>query len=138
MISPESPLFTIIATAVREAFPGSYVAGEYVSQPPRFPAVNIVEMDNFPVRSTMTNVSIENTVQVVYEVNVYSNLTKGKKAECKAIAALVDTEFMKLGFKRLVLNPIQNMNDATIYRMYARYRGEVAVDADGNYLVYRR
>ena len=58
MISPESPLFTIIATAVREAFPDSYVAGEYVSQPPRFPAVNIVEMDNFPVRSTMTNVSI--------------------------------------------------------------------------------
>lgn len=138
MISPESTLFTIVATAVREAFPESYVAGEYVSQPPRFPAVNIVEMDNFPVRSTMTNVSIENTVQVVYEVNVYSNLTKGKKAECKAIAALVDTEFMKLGFKRLVLNPIQNMNDATIYRMYARYRGEVAVDADGNYLVYRR
>jgi len=138
VISPESLLFTIIATAVREAFPGSYVAGEYVSQPPRFPAVNIVEMDNFPVRSTMTNVSIENTVQVVYEVNVYSNLTKGKKAECKAIAALVDTEFMKLGFKRLLLNPIQNMNDATIYRMYARYRGEVAVDADGNYLVYRR
>ena len=69
---------------------------------------------------------------------MYSNKTKGKKAECKDIAALIDTEFMRLGFTRLVLNPIQNMNDATIYRMYGRYRGEVAVDADGNYIVYRR
>ena len=138
MISPENPLFTAIATAVRSAYTGAFVTGEYVSQPPKFPAVHIEEFDNFPVRSTQTNANLEKTVQVVYEVNVYSNKTKGKKAECKDIIALVDSEFRKLGFTRIMLNPIQNMNDATIYRMYGRYRGEVAVDADGNYLVYRR
>jgi len=138
IVSPENVIFTIIATSIRAQVKDVYVAGEYVSQPPKFPAVNIVESDNFPVRSTQTNANLEKTVQVVYEVNVYSNKTKGKKAECKDIAALIDTEFMRLGFTRLVLNPIQNMNDATIYRMYGRYRGEVAVDADGNYIVYRR
>lgn len=138
IVSPENVIFTIIATSIRAQVKDVYIAGEYVSQPPKFPAVNIVESDNFPVRSTQTNTNLEKTVQVVYEVNVYSNKTKGKKAECKNIAALIDTEFMRLGFTRLVLNPIQNMNDATIYRMYGRYRGEVAVDADGNYIVYRR
>lgn len=138
MISIEDTLFSTIARAIRAEYPDSYVAGEYVSQPPRFPAVNIVEVDNFPVRATQTNVSLERTVQAVYEVNIYGNLTEGKKAECKAIAALVDAEFMKLGFSRISLSPIQNMNDATIYRMVGRYRGEVAVDADGNYLVFRK
>lgn len=138
MISLENPLFTTIATAVRDAYPGAYVAGEYVSQPPKFPAVHIEEFDNFPVRSTQTNANLEKTVQVVYEVNVYSNLTKGKKAQCKAIFALIDTKFMEMGFTRIMLRPVQNMNDATIYRMYGRYRGEVAVDADGNYIVFRR
>ena len=138
MISPENPLFSTIATALRQQLSSVFVTGEYVSQPPKFPAVHIEEFDNFPVRSTQTNANLEKTVQVVYEVNVYSNKTKGKKAECKDIIALVDSEFRKLGFTRIMLNPIQNMNDATIYRMYGRYRGEVAVDADGNYLVYRR
>lgn len=138
MISPENPLFTTIATALRQQLSSVFVTGEYVSQPSKFPAVHIEEFDNFPVRSTQTNANLENTVQVVYEVNVYSNKIKDKKAECKDIIALVDSEFRKMGFSRIMLNPIQNMNDATIYRMYVRYRGEVTVDADGNYLVYRR
>lgn len=138
MISPENSLFTAIATTLRQQLSSVFVTGEYVSQPPKFPAVHIEEFDNFAVRSTQTNANLEKTVQVVYEVNVYSNKTKGKKAECKDIIALVDSEFRKLGFTRIMMNPIQNMNDATIYRMYGRYRGEVAVDADGNYLVYRR
>ena len=138
MIDIEPIVFTIIAEQIRANVNNVFVAGEYVSQPPKFPAVSIVEMDNFAVRSTQTNTNLEKTVQVVYEVNVYSNKTKGKKAECKDIIALVDSEFRKLGFTRIMLNPIQNMNDATIYRMYGRYRGEVAVDADENYLVYRR
>lgn len=138
MISLENSLFTAIATALRQQLSSVFVTGEYVSQPPKFPAVHIEEFDNFAVRSTQTNANLEKTVQVVYEVNVYSNKTKGKKVECKDIIALVDSEFKKLGFTRIMMNPIQNMNDATIYRMYGRYRGEVAVDADGNYLVYRR
>ena len=138
MISPENPLFTTIATAIRAACKDVFVTGEYVSQPPRFPAVHIEEFDNFTVRSTQTNATQEKTVQIVYEVNVYSNKTKVKKVECKNIIGLIDAEFMKLGFTRIMLNPVQNMHDATIYRMYARYRGEVAVDAEGNYLVYRR
>ena len=70
----------------------------------------------------------------MYEINVYSNKAKGKKAECKAIVAVVDSEMMTMGFTRMMLNPIQNMNDATVYRILGRYR---AVVSKTN-VIYRR
>ena len=70
----------------------------------------------------------------MFELNVYSNKTKGKKAECKAIAALVDSELARLGFTRTMLNPIPNMDDATIYRMLGRYTAKVSKEN----VIYRR
>lgn len=137
MISPENALFTAIATAVRASFSGSYVTGEYVPSPPQFPAVSIVEIDNYPYRRTRTNQTIEHNSVVVYEVNVYSNKAKGKKAECKAIADFIDEQFMSRGFERTSFAPIPNMDDATIYRMTGRYRGVVGEDSSGNFMVYR-
>ena len=137
MISCENPLFSAIAAVIRAQYSNSYVTGEYVPSPPQFPAVSIVEIDNYPYKRTRTNRTMEHQVVAVYEVNVYSNKTKGKKAECKAIAALVDDEFMKRGFERVSLAPIQNMNDATIYRVTGRYRGVVGEDGNGNFMVYR-
>ena len=134
MIDVESSVFTTIATALRTAFQGIYVAGEYVMQPPAFPAVLIVEMNNSVYRSGSDSGSIENFADVMYQVDVYSNKTRGKKDECKSIMAMVDTEFQKMGFTRTFLNPVQNMNDATIYRMTGRYRAIVGKD---NY-TYRR
>lgn len=137
MISCENPLFSAIAAVIRAQYSNSYVTGEYVPSPPQFPAVSIVEIDNYPYKRTRTNQTMEHEAVAVYEVNVYSNKAKGKKAECRAIAALVDDEFMKRGFERVSLAPIQNMNDATIYRMTGRYRGVVGEDGSGNFMVYR-
>ena len=64
----------------------------------------------------------------MYELNVYSNKTAGKKTECKKIAAMVDEEMAAMGFTRTMLNPIPNMDDATIYRMVGRYRVTVSKD----------
>lgn len=77
---------------------------------------------------------IENFADVMYEANVYSNKAIGKKAECRAIAALIDEQMSALGFTRSFLNPIQNMNDATIYRMTGRWIATVGKDD----FVYRR
>ena len=137
MISLENPLFSAIATSLRSSVSGVYVTGEYVPSPPQFPAVSIVEIDNYPYKRTRTNQPMEHQAVSVFEVNVYSNKTKGKKAECKAIAALIDDEFMSRGFERVSFTPIQNMNDATIYRMTGRYRGVVGEDGNGNFIVYR-
>lgn len=133
MIEFESLIFTPIATAIRAQFQGAYVTGEYVPIPASFPAVSIVEMDSVPTRSTQDSGSLENTVDVMYEVNVYSNRTKGKKIEAKSIIALVDTMLQHYGFRRAYCQPVQNMNDATIYRIVARYTATVSKDL----VVYR-
>ena len=128
MIDIEAELFTKIATVLRTAYDGIYVAPEYVPKPPRFPAVFIVEMDNSVLRSGADSQNIENFAEIVYEVNIFSDLHTGKKAQAKAIAALIDSQFAEMGFTRMMLNPIPNLNDATIYRVVGRYRAVVSKD----------
>lgn len=134
MIDVETEIFNTIATALRAKYPSIYVAGEYVRSPSSFPAVLIMEMDNAMYQRSQTTENSENHVSVMYEVNVYSNKSKGKKSECREIAAFVDSEFQKLGFTRTMLNPIPNMEDATVYRITGRYTAVVSKDK----VVYRR
>lgn len=134
MIDIENELFTKVATALRAQFSGIFVTGEYVKAPSSFPCVMFVEMDNTPYRRTQTQADMENHATVMYEVNVYSNKAKGKKTECKAIMKVIDDMMLSLGFDRPFLNPIPNLEDATIYRMTARYIAIVSKDK----VVYRR
>ena len=134
MIDIESAVFNAVVTKVREQFPDIYMVGEYVKSPSSFPAVSFVEMDNAIRTETMDSGSNENHANVMYEVNVYSNKTTGKKSECKAIIALIDQEMLALGFVRVTLTPVPNMNDSTIYRMVGRYRATVSADNK----IYRR
>ena len=134
MINVENEIFNIIAQAVRTAYPDAYVVGEYVKSPPRFPSVSIIEIDNSAYDRTQTSGNLENHADITYEVNIYSNKSSGKKSECKGIASLINNEFATLGFSRTMLQPIPNMDDATIYRMLGRYRGVVSKDN----VVYRR
>ena len=134
MINIESELFNIVSTNVRAIYPNIYMTGEYVKSPSSFPAISLVEMDNTTYISTQTSTEYENHATLMYEVNVYSNKTVGKKTECKNIISLIDKEMTSLGFSRIMLQPIPNMDDATIYRMTARYRAVVSQDK----LIFRR
>lgn len=134
MIDIESELFTKVATALREKYSTIYVTGEYVKSPPSFPCVSLVEVDNAVYRKTLTQEGKENHSALMYELNVYSNKTKGKKSECREIASLVDDILSAHNFTRMMLEPIPNIDDATIYRMCGRYRALV----DRNKTIYRR
>ena len=134
MIDIENAVVNAVAIKVREQYPNIDVVGEYVKSPSSFPAVSLVEMDNSVNTETIDSGSNENHVNVMYEVNVYSNKTIGKKSECKAIIALIDEEMLALGFVRSTLTPVPNMNDSTIYRMVGRYRATVS----SSHEIYRR
>ena len=134
MIDVESAVFNRVVTRVREIFPDIFMAGEYVKSPPSFPAVSLVEMDNSTRIETIDSGSGENHANVMYEVNVYSNKTAGKKTECREILALIDEEMLALGFSRSTLTPVPNEDDSTIYRMVGRYRATVSSDLK----IYRR
>jgi hypothetical protein len=134
VIDVENEIFSRVAAAVRAAFPSVFMSGEYIRTPPKFPFVSLVEMSNTAYDRTQSSAGLENHASLMYEVNVYSNKTSGKKSECKAIAAFIDNEMAALGFSRTMLQPIPNMDDATIYRMTGRYTAVISKDKK----LYRR
>ena len=134
MIDIENQIFDNISKVVREHYPNIYMTGEYVNIPPSFPSVSLVQKGNPTYKRTQTSDSNENHVDVMFEVNIYSNLKVGKKAECKNIAKIIDEQFLQLGFDRTMLEPIDNINDTTIYRLVGRYVAVVSKDE----IIYRR
>lgn len=134
MIDIENAVFDRVSEKVRSQYPDIFMSGEYVKSPSSFPCASIIEMDNSAYEYSQTSSEMENHASVMYEVNVYSNRKKYKKAECKEIMALIDKEMQSMGFSRIMMNPIPNMDDATIYRMVARYRAIVSKDN----VIYRR
>lgn len=133
MIDIENLIFTPIAKALRAAFPKITVTGEYVKAPSSFPHVSIVEQDNYLTPEHMSNSDREQFATLMYEVNVYSDKVVGKKSQCKRILKVIDDLMYQRNFTRIALSPVPNMENATIYRLVARYRAET----DGKTL-YRR
>ena len=133
MIDVESQVYTPIAQALRAAYPKIHITGDYVNVPSAFPHVSIVESDNYLSSNRLDTADREQFATVMYEVNVYSNKTSGKKSECKEILALIDDMMYRMNFTRISISPVPNMENATIYRLVARYRAET----DGT-MIYRR
>lgn len=130
MIDIEPIVFNVAAMRVRASFPDIFMTGEYVKSPSSLPAASLVEMDNSTRVDTIDSGSNENHANVMYEANVYSNKTVGKKSECKEIIALIDEAMLAMGFSRVTLTPVPNEYDSTIYRMVARYRATVSKNHD--------
>ena len=134
MINIENEIFNDVAMVVRGKYPNVNMTGEYVKSPSSFPHVSLVEMDNSVLTSTQTSTEYENHATLMYEANVYSNKNTGKKTECKEIMATLDERMLANGFTRTMLQPIPNMDDATIYRITARYTAIISKDK----MIYRR
>lgn len=126
-------MFTKVKTALTKQFPNITVESVTTYSPSKIPFVCIEETDNYSYLPTRDTSSNENHATVVYEVNAYSNKTSRKKSECKAIIAVVDKIMIGLGFTRNTKKPI-NLDDATKYRIFARY---TAVVSNAN-IIYRR
>lgn len=124
MIDVENEVYTPIAKALRQEFQGIDVSGEYVRNPSKFPHVSIVESDNYVSANRIDGYGEEKFATIMYEVNVYSNKVGTKKAECKAILDKIDRLFYGRNFRRLSRTPVPNLEDASIYRLTARYRAE--------------
>ena len=122
MIDVESQIYTPIAEALRAQFPGILVSGEYVNAPTRFPYVSLVEQDNYTTETHMDSGDTERFATA-----------GGKKSVCRKIMRFVDDLMYAKNFRRTSLSPVPNLENATIYRLVARYKAET----DGTTL-YRR
>lgn len=116
--------------ALRDVRTGS----EAKKTPASFPFVSLMEKDNYTDASRRTSNLAEEYADIMYEVNVYSNKEFGKKSECRTIASYVDEAMIRMGFNRISLEPMVNLDDASIYRIVGRYRAKVSRDR----MIYRR
>lgn len=132
MVDIENAIITSVTNALRANIANITVESVTTYSPSKFPCVCIEESDNYSYTPSRDSHSNNNHSVVVFEVNAYSNKTRGKKAECKAIMTVVDNVMDSLGFTRLAKTPINA--DASKYRIFARYRAVVSADN----LIYRR
>lgn len=133
MIDMEAEVFDTVKNRVIKVCPEVDMASEYVPVPSSFPHASIYEADNHPLAETQDTSHMERHAVLMYQVDVYSNRVSGKKTECRKIMAEIDDAMAGMGFTRTTMTPVPNMNDATIYRLTARY----TVLADEKY-TYRR
>ena len=144
MIDCENEVYTRIVRMLREEFPGINVAGEYTKTPSSFPHVSITQSDNSTIADKQDTSGKEAMSLVMFEINVYSNKSEGKKnvckcyyishifvTECKSIAKAIDEKMFSMNFRRLAFTPVPNLEDATIYRIIARY--SAATDGENFY-----
>ena len=133
MIDIENEIFTKVKNALSAEFPTITVESVTTYSPSKFPFVCIEEADNYAYQPSRDSGSNENHAVLMYEVNAYSNKSGGKKAECKAMIAVVDEVMSALGFTRNTKTPI-TLDKATKYRIFARYTAVVSK----NHTIFRR
>lgn len=121
MIDFENEFVDAVAKAVTAKFPKAEVVSEYVPKPSSFPHVYIRETDNSTDTRSLPLAGKETMARIVYTIDVHSNVKRGRKTQCKAAMAVVDDVMQAYGFSRTFCNPFPNENDASIYRIVARY-----------------
>lgn len=134
MIDFNNEVFTIMATAVRNAHPGTTVLSEYARKPSQFPTVTVEEISNVMVDHLEDSSNEERFAGVTYRIQVFSNKQSGKRTEARTIFATVDAELRRLGFRRVTYTTIPEIYESTIYNINATY--EAIVSAEGR--VYAR
>jgi len=129
----EPLIFTRISTVLRDTFSGILVTGEKLSAPSQWPAVSIVEMSNSTYTRSLDAEQREHHNNLYYEVEIFSNLSTGRKSQCRQIASVIREEFTKLNFTCSMLSPIPNAGSG-IARYVGRFSGVVSEEG----WLYRR
>ena len=134
MIDIENLVCNNVFQAVNAAFSDAVCYSEYVEVPAAFPCVTLYEADNRSYRPSDDEQLADHQVHVMYECNVYSDKSNGKKAEAKRIADIVDAAMQSMKFSRTMRSQIPNQ-DRTIYRVTMRFEavvGEPIVTDNGS------
>lgn len=126
MIDVEQEVFDAVSQMLNSKYPDIHIHNEMVSAPPSFPCVTIEEKDNAVNENTITGNREENYNDLLYEINVYSNLLSGKKDQCKSILTDVDQTMHTLGFTRTLFGSVLNEDDLSIYKMTSQYTATIS------------
>lgn len=131
MIDKENEVFTRVRERILEAFPDASVDSSYQPVPSGFPHVSIYQSDAFVPSDKVDSSVLSKYLSMTFMVQVYSNKEKGRKQECKKLMSIIVDTMEWMNFRMIVLTPVPNLNDSSIYRLSAQFEG--MADADGFY-----
>lgn len=134
MKSIENAVITAIYDALNPEYPGIMVYGDATAVAETFPCVSAYEADNSTAADTLDSSGREKFSDAMYQIDVYSNLDQGRKAQCRKILEIIDQKLTRFGLVRTTTLPTPNLNDNNIYRLTARYTARIG----DNNTVYRR
>ena len=126
MIDKENEVYTRVNEQVMSRFPNVNMDSAYIPSPSDFPHVTLYLSDSYTPQNREDNSLKPKFAVTTFEVNIYSNKHAGKKQECKEILEVIDDTMHSMNFRRIVMTPVPNLNDASIYRITARYQGEAS------------
>ena len=131
MIDVENKVFTDIYNAVIASYPDAFISAVEVLNEPTFPAVFVNFEDSAPTWRYVNSSRTEPFRDMVIDINVYSDLPKGRKTEAKNILKIIDSELTAMGLVQSAMNPLDltNSKNKLVTRLFARYSG--SVDANG-------
>ena len=128
MIDIEADIFDACAKAILAKYPDCFTTSEYVAAPASFPAVSIMEADNYTDTTRNDSGLGENASVIAYDVKVFSNLRHGAKAQAKDIAQIIDGILQPLNFNRTYTNRIANPAKTSVFEISMRYVASVSKD----------
>lgn len=124
MTDKENEVFADIASELRKQFDGIYIIGKQLSsEPPRFPAVSIIQESNVVNKRYSTFDEMENVTHITQYIEIYSNDKEQKEEICKSISLVIDNVLKTYGYCRMLNQPMVNADD-TIARRIMRYKKE--------------
>ncbi|MBO6273206.1 hypothetical protein J6O48_10580 [bacterium] len=131
MIDKENEVFTRVKEAILAVYPKAKVDSSYQPNPSGFPHVSLYQSDSFTPRAQLDSSTLPKFASFTFEAQVYSNDKNVKKQVCKEIMGIISDKMAEMNLTRIICTPVMNLNDASIYRLTARFEG--MADANGFY-----
>ena len=116
----ESMVYDTVSKAAKAAYPTLSTASWYGVTPPSFPFAYIVQTQDSDWGPSITSNHENEAYSITFEVDVYSDLESGKKAEAKAISNYIASVMKAMGFRQTLGGRPVDMTDAS-NRALARY-----------------
>ena len=131
MVDKENEVFTNVRAAVLTEYPDAKIDSSYQAVPAGFPHISFYARDVYTPQGALSSALQPAYVSMMFEANVYSNKTSGKKEEAKKIMRIIADAMAEMNMRMISNTPVANLNDSSIYRMTARFEGNA--DSDNFY-----
>ena len=120
-------VYTYVANAINanEENENCYVTSRRERIPRAMPCVCLYELNRQRTQRYATLANDDNQYESTYEAQIYCDEINGSMLKAYEILGIVESAFKKLGYFETFCQPLDNMADASISRILARFNKQI-------------